>query len=240
MLDSGQVEQAIPLLEALYVQDPATPDLAPTLARAYVTRGQDALARDDLDASGTAFDKALVVRSDEEAAQVGRRRVLARRAWMQVDAAWGKDDEAVLKALEQVRSNDPEYRSADVKDKLYVVRLGRADNLTKDGNGEAAVEELQRAIEVDPGRPEARMRLQALTPTPVPVPPTATPRPYVPPPAAAPASRPQQQAPAAQPAQPARQPASQPAPAPAPAPAAPAPAPAPKTNRPPPGSESPL
>jgi hypothetical protein len=148
-----------------------------------------------------------------------------------VDANWGKDDDAVLTALETVRRDDPEYRAADVRDKLYVVRLGRADNQIKDGNPDGAVEELKRAVEVDPNRPEAKQRLEALTPTPVP--PTATPRPVVVPQQQAPVQRPPvQQAPA-------QQAPAQAAPAPA-APAQQAPAPAPRATRAPPASGNPL
>jgi tetratricopeptide (TPR) repeat protein len=233
LLDDGKIDQALPLLEALRLQDPSTPGLDDALVRAYVTRGQAALDQNDLDASSASFEKALTLRGDDENALTGRKRVEARRAWTRMEAAWGKDDDAVVEALEAVRRNDPQYRSADVRDKLYVVRLGRADNLQKAGDLEGAAAELQRAVDVDPERPEAKLRLQALTPTPTPVPPTATPVPYVPP-AAPPRQQQQPVAPAAAPRQ--QAPAQQaPAPAPAPAPSAP------RNTRPAPSvSDSPL
>ena len=170
LLDDGKADQALPLLEAIRQQDPATPGLDETLVRAYVTRGQVALDQGDLDGGAAMFEKALTVRGDDENALTGRKRVEARRAWTRMEAAWGKDDDAVIDALETVRRNDPQYRSADVRDKLYVVRLGRAENLQKAGDLEGAAAEYQRAVELDPDRPEAKMRLQALTPTPTPGP----------------------------------------------------------------------
>jgi serine/threonine-protein kinase len=238
LLDQGQLDQAIPLLEAIQQQDPSTAGLPDALVRAYDAQGQDALSHDNLDAGQAAFDKALALRSDDAAAQTGKKRISARRAWGQMEAAWGKDDDAVIAALETVRRDDPEYRPSDVRDKLYVVRLGRADNLLKAGDAEGAVEELKRAQEVDPNRPEAKLRLEALTPTPTPVPPTATPRPVVVPQQQAPAQQAPVQRPPAQYA-PAQQAPAQQAPA-QQAPAQSAPAPAPRATRPPPASGNPL
>jgi serine/threonine-protein kinase len=238
LLDQGQLDQAIPLLEAVQQQDPSTAGLPDALMRAYDAQGQDALSHDNLDASQAAYDKALALRPDDATAQTGKKRISARRAWGQMEAAWGKDDDAVIAALETVRRDDPEYRPADVRDKLYVVRLGRADNLIKAGDSEGAVEELKRAQEVDPNRPEARLRLEALTPTPTPVPPTATPRPVAVPQQQAPAQQAPVQRPPAQYA-PAQQAPAQSAPA-QPAPAQSAPAPAPRATRPPPASGNPL
>jgi hypothetical protein len=68
LLDAGQTDRAIELLEALRRQDPNTPNLTETLARAYVAQGQGAVARDDLDAADGAYDQALKVRADDSAA----------------------------------------------------------------------------------------------------------------------------------------------------------------------------
>jgi hypothetical protein len=190
LLDAGQADRAIEMLEALRRQDPNTPNLAETLARAYVAQGQGAVARDDLDAADGAYDQALKVRADDPAAQSGKRRVASVRHWRRMEAAWGKDDDAAIQALEAIRRDDPEYRADEVKDKLYALLIGRAEFRQKSGNLPGAVEALEAARALDGGRPEAGALLTALTPTPTPAPPPPTPRPIVQP--VAPVSKPAQ------------------------------------------------
>ena len=125
----------IELLEALYRQDPATPNLADTLVRAYVARGRDALARGDVALGETTYDQALKIRADDPAALAGKKRVASLRAWQRMEAAWGKDDDEAIQALESIHKNDPEYRSADVQEKLYALLIGRADRRQQAGVG---------------------------------------------------------------------------------------------------------
>ncbi|MFN8634923.1 MAG: protein kinase [Chloroflexota bacterium] len=225
LLDEGQLDRSIELLEALYRQDPATPNLADTLVRAYVARGRDALARGDVALGETAYDQALKIRADDPTALAGKKRVASLRAWQRMEAAWGKDDDEAIQALESIHKNDPEYRSADVQEKLYALLIGRADRRQQAGDLPGAVEALEAARAVDPSRSEAGAHLTALTPTATPEP-TAppAPRPQPPAPAVAPAAKPQQPAPVVVPAQP--PPAQQ--------------APAPRATRPPPSSGDPL
>jgi hypothetical protein len=181
--------------------------------RAYLARGRDALARGDPALGETAYDQALKIRADDPAALAGKKRVASLRAWQRMEAAWGKDDDEAIQALESIRKNDPEYRSADVQEKLFAVLIARADRREQAGDLTGAVEALEAARAVDPSRPEAGARLTALTPTATSTP---APKPQQGVPVVAPASQPRQPAPAVAPVQqpPAQQPPAQQAPAP--------------------------
>jgi outer membrane biosynthesis protein TonB len=99
-----------------------------------------------------------------------------------MEAAWGKDDDAAIKALEDNMILDPGFR--DTRNKLYSLLIAKADRLLNGGDRDGAFPVLMRALDVLPGAGEAQRRLATYTPTPVPAPPPPPPpvRPPPPPP----------------------------------------------------------
>jgi serine/threonine-protein kinase len=209
---AGNHAAALKLLDDLRGSDPslaglddAEYDLHMAFARALVEQG-------NADGGYEQFGAALRVRPNDGAAVEGQRQIVLAKNYAVMEAAWGKDDDAAIKALDENMAIDADFR--DTRSKLYALLIGKADRLLDAGERDDALPILMRALEVLPDAGEAQKRLASYTPTPLP---TATPVPYVAPPA--------QQAP----------PSYRPAPAPAntrpaPAPAAPAPAPAPATG----------
>jgi hypothetical protein len=95
-----------------------------------------------------------------------------------LDAVWGLDTPATIAILDEFRAQFPDYQPA--RDKLYAALVASAADETGDGALQDAAELLTRAAGVDPERLEARLALQALTPTPTPVPPAEEQLPAVP------------------------------------------------------------
>jgi len=169
------------------------------------------------DGSYQQFGAALAVRPNDPAAKTGQDTIILTKNYAIMEAAWGKDDEAGIKALEDNMLINPDFR--ETRQKLYALQIMKADRLIGAGERDAAFEVLKRALTVLPDVGEAQKRLAAYTPTPMP---TATPAPaYVQPAYVQPAAQParQQTQPAAQPAQQQSRPASQPAAQPAAKPA---------------------
>ena len=92
-----------------------------------------------------------------------------------MEAAWGKDDDAAIKALEENMILDPGFR--DTRPKLYSLLIGKADRMLNGGDRDGAFPVLMRALDVLPDAGEAQRRLASYTPTPVPVPPPPPPAP---------------------------------------------------------------
>ena len=107
-------------------------------------------------------------REDATAAEpaVGPRQAELAAHYAAAEAAWGHDDDAVLRELEAVYALDPGYR--DVVEKLYAALIARADRQASAGDLDGARATLARAVKLAPERPEASDALAALDPTPVP------------------------------------------------------------------------
>ncbi|MFN8636541.1 MAG: protein kinase [Chloroflexota bacterium] len=214
---AGQYPRAIDSLTSLKRTAPGTADLDDALFDAHVAFGKQLFDQGDLDGSWGQYEAALAVRPNDLTAGEGKRQIVLAKNWRQMEAAWDRDPDAAIAALDAIMQVDASYRGGEAKQKLYALLIARADRLLAAGDRDGAFTALMKAVGLDPERAEARQRLAAYTPTPLP---TATPAPV------APAPRPAQSAPAqSAPAQTAPvQPAPvQPAPA-QPAPAQPAPA----------------
>ena len=61
-----------------------------------------------------------------------------------MEAAWGKDDERAIQALEENMILDPGYR--ETRPKLYSLLIIKADRLLEAGERDAAFEVLMRAL----------------------------------------------------------------------------------------------
>ena len=83
-----------------------------------------------------------------------------------MEANWGKDDDAAIKALEENMILDPGFR--DTRPKLYSLLINKADRLLNGGDRDGAFPVLMRALEVQPDAGEAQRRLATYTPTPRP------------------------------------------------------------------------
>ncbi len=88
-----------------------------------------------------------------------------------VDDLWGRGDwPRVIDLLTSCRAIDA--NNQDVKDKLYAAYYNYGQRLIEQGNKQAAAQQFQNALNVNPNGDEARVALQQLTPTPTSPPPT--------------------------------------------------------------------
>jgi tetratricopeptide (TPR) repeat protein len=188
---SGDFPTAINQLRAMR-EDPAVkadPKVAPmvddALRMAYILNGRQLLEQNKLDDSYGQFAEALKIAPNDPEALDGQKQVILTKNYGIMEAAWGKDDDAAIKALEENMILDPGFR--ETRPKLYSLLIGKADRMLAGGDRDGAFPVLMRALEVQPETGEAQRRLASYTPTPVP---TATPRPYVPPPTPRPAAPP--------------------------------------------------
>jgi len=197
-LAAGDFQTGLPTLLALKQTDPGLPGLDAALYKASIDYGKILLDLGNLDGSYAQYGAALGLRANDPAALDGQKQVVLLKDWREMEAAWGKDDEAAITALEQIMQVDPNYR--ETRQKLYALLVSKADRLLSGGDRDAAFPVLMRALEVNPDGAEARQRLAAYTPTPTVESPSTPGGPVRP----------------SQPAQPAPKPAqpSQPAPAP--------------------------
>ena len=99
-----------------------------------------------------------------------RTQIILAKNYAIMEQAWGKDDDAGIKALEENMLINPDFR--ETRQKLYALLIMKADRLIGAGERDAAFEVLMRALQVLPDEGEAQKRLAAYTPTPMP---TATP-----------------------------------------------------------------
>ncbi|MFN8524500.1 MAG: protein kinase [Chloroflexota bacterium] len=209
-MTAGDLEGAIAAMTAIKQTDPQTPGLNDALVDARMRLAEALFKRSDFDGA-----EAQVVEADKLMpgnAEIGRAmsEVRSGRLYAQMEAAWGKDDEAAIAALEQIMTINPGFR--ETRQKLYALLVARGDRQQAAGDREGAYKSYMRALEVNPVGSEAAQRLNAYTPTPVPAAPA-------PPPPSQQQQPPRQQAPSQQ--------QQQPGPAPAPAPAATRPPPRP-------------
>lgn len=192
--ERGDSPAAIAALNELKRTAPNTEGLDETLYHVHVVYAQQLLAQGFLDESDAHLVEALKVRPDGPEALSARNQVTLARLWRTMEAAWGKNDDDAMAALEEIVAKDPAYRDANVK--LYSLLVAAADRSLAAGDRDGALARLRRAREVYPAGDEARVKLDALTATPTPVPPTATPVPPTPtrrpapPPTAAPTPKP--------------------------------------------------
>ena len=221
---AGDLSGAIAQLQALR-DDPgvkADPQVAgtvnDTLRQTYVAYGNHLLDQGKLDDAWSQFGEALKITPNDPDATDGQKRVILNKNYGIMEANWGKDDEAAIKALEDNMTLNPDFK--DTRQKLHALLIAKADRLLNGGDRDGAYAVLMRALEVVPDSPEAKLRLQPYTPTPVP---------YVPPPPPPSNPPPQRSAPPANTAPAYNPPPSNPPPArntnpaPAPAPADPGP-----------------
>jgi len=83
----------------------------------------------------------------------------------QVDQAWATSDwPTAITALTTLRTVVPD--SAAYKDKLYAAYINNADKFTAAGDKKQATTQLEKAVQLDDGRDEAKARQLALTPEP--------------------------------------------------------------------------
>ncbi len=198
-LAAGDFPTALRLVDALRQTDPNAAGLNELAVQVHTQYGNALFDQGRLEESAAQFDAALKIAPADPTALDGQRRVGLARQWATMEAAWGKDDEAAIRALEQIMGVDPGYR--DARQKLYALLIAKADRLLAGGDRDGAFPVLTRALELIPDGPEARQRLATYTPTPAPAPP--------PQPQPAPRTQPAPQPP---PSRPAPQPQPQPAP----------------------------
>jgi serine/threonine-protein kinase len=179
---SGNLPSAIEQLRALR-EDPtikADQKVAPmvddTLRQTFIAFGLQLLEQNKLDDSYAQFAEALKIAPNDPEALDGQKRVILTKNYAAMEAAWGKDDDAAINALEENMILDPGFR--ETRPKLYSALIGKADKLLAAGDRDAAFPVLMRALEVLPDGGQAQKRLAPYTPTPRPAP---TPVPFVPP-----------------------------------------------------------
>jgi serine/threonine-protein kinase len=184
--DARRFDEAPTILDGLRQSEPNTPGLSDLAYRAQMEYGKALLDEGDLDSSWTAYSAALDIRPNDAAALEGQKHVALAKNWRVMEAAWGKDDEAAIRALEEIIELDQAY--GETRQKLYALLISKADRLLSAGDRDAAFATLTRALQVLPEGGEAQRRLAAYTPTPTPTPPPAQPKTQSPPP---PPSKPQ-------------------------------------------------
>jgi serine/threonine-protein kinase len=185
ILAAGETGRAVEMATALKGADPSSPGVDDLLLRALLAHGTVLLEAGDIDGSWAAYGKVLELRPDNADARAGQTRVVSVKKYREMEANWGKDDDAALAAAAEVFKADPEYR--EIREKLYTLQIGKADRQLRAGDREGAFSTLMAALETRPDGAEAKSRLAAYTPTPtVFVPPPTrvppTPVPYVAPP----------------------------------------------------------
>ena len=151
---SGDFPTAIDQLRALR-EDPAIkadPKVAPmvddTLRMTHVVYGRQLLEQNRLDDSYGQFAEALKIAPNDPEALDGQKRVILSKNYALMEAAWGKDDDAAIKPLEENMILDPEFR--DTRSKLYSALIGKADRMLAGGDRDGAFPVLMRALEVLP------------------------------------------------------------------------------------------
>jgi tetratricopeptide (TPR) repeat protein len=145
------------------------PGLNDLVAAGYVRHGRAPAQAGRHDDALADFDVALQARPDDPDALAAKKQSTLQRRMDEMEAAWGKDDEAALAAAEEIFALDPGFR--EIRPKLYALLIAKADRLLAAGDRAAAVGVLGHAQEVAPPAVEARQRLLSLTPTPLPPPP---------------------------------------------------------------------
>jgi serine/threonine-protein kinase len=163
-LDGGKTDEARTAVDELRVGAPTLPGLPELVAAVYVRRGQALSESGQHDEAIAAFDVALEAQPGHAEASAGKKQATLQKLWDQMEAAWGKDEDAALKAAEEIFSTDPSFR--DAREKLYALLVARGDRQREAGDRAAAAASYERAHEVRPDAPEAGQRLAALTPTP--------------------------------------------------------------------------
>jgi serine/threonine protein kinase len=217
--DAGNFPTALKLLDDLRASNPTLAGLDAATYDIHMAFAQALLQQGNPDGAYEQFGVALKARPSDPAAKAGQDGIILAKNYTIMEVAWGKDDDAGIKALEENMQINPDFR--ETRPKLYALLINKADRLIGAGERDAAFDVLMRALQVQPDAGAAQQRLASYTPTPLPVP-TATPAPaYSAPaysaPASQPASQPARTAPASQPAQQQQvRPAAQPAPAPRP------------------------
>ena len=151
---------AIGLYEKARSQAPADAGAQSGLAAAYQGRAQARQAGGDFD--GAAADFTAAEKLGQPGAADGRKQAELARHYAAAEAAWGYDDDTVLRELEAVYALDPSYR--EVVEKLYAALLGLADRQVAAGDVDGATATLERALALAPDRPEAQAQLTALHP----------------------------------------------------------------------------
>lgn len=174
-VERGNFETAFARLADVLGRDPTAPGLSDARYAAHVGYAQTLLTQGDLDTAYAQFGEALSLRPNDPAALDGQKEVVLRKHWAVMEAAWGRDDERALAALEEIATVDLGYR--DARQKLYAQLIGKADRLLAAGDRDGAYPVLMRALEVQPEAGEAHERLRTYTPTPTPrpLPPTPVP-----------------------------------------------------------------
>ena len=183
---SGDLPGAIEQLRAVR-DDPAVkadPNVGAmvneTLRLTHVVHGNQLLEQNKLEESYGQFGEALKITPNDPEALDGQKRVILTKNYALMEASWGQDDEAAVKALEENMILDPGFR--DTRSKLYSLLINKADRLLGGGDRDGAFPVLMRALEVQPDAGEAQRRLASYTPTPVPAPPPPPPPAVRPPP----------------------------------------------------------
>jgi serine/threonine-protein kinase len=163
----GELRQSNPTLAGL---DSTEYDIRMGFARALLEQANP-------DGAYEQFGGALKVRPGDTAAAEGQKQIVLAKNYAIMEAAWGKDDERAINALEENMLVDAGFR--ETRPKLYSLLVGKADRLIAAGERDAAHEVLLRALQVLPEGGEAQRRLVTYTPTPTPTPEPPPPPAYV-------------------------------------------------------------
>ena len=110
------------------------------------------------------FGAALKVRPNDPTAKAGQDEIILAKNYAIMEAAWGKDDDAAIKALEENMLMNP--ASVRPAPKLYALLIMKADRLLGPASATRAFPSLMRALDVLPDAGEAQKRLASYTPTP--------------------------------------------------------------------------
>jgi hypothetical protein len=204
--EAGNFSAALATIDELRANNASLAGLDAAAYDIHMAFAKSLLQQNNQDGAYEQFGAALKIRPNDPTAKAGQDGIILAKNYAIMEAAWGKDDDAGIKALEENMLIDPNFR--ETRAKLYSLLIMKADRQIAAGERDAAFEVLMRALAVLPDAGEAQKRLASYTPTPMPAP-TAAPAPAY----SAPASKPAQSSqPASQPAvRPASQPASQPA-----------------------------
>lgn len=162
-LGAGDWQRALKDLESLQGSNPDLPGLAEALGAARLEAARDALGRGDFAGAAGLFERVRAGRpsaAQAAEAEAGEREARLAGHYAAAEAAWGKDDETVLRELEAAYAIDPAYR--DVREKLYAALISRANAQVAAGDRDGARASLTRAVEVDPTRGEAPSMLASL------------------------------------------------------------------------------
>ena len=170
---AGNFAAALDILDNLRSTNPDLAGLDDARYDVHMGWAKALLDQGKPDDSNAQLGEALKIRPNDAAALDAQKQIVLSKNYASMEANWGKDDEAAIKALEDNMALDPGYR--DTRQKLYALLIAKADRLTDAGERDEAFSVLMHALDVNPDGAEAKQRLAAYTPTPVP--PTATPVP---------------------------------------------------------------